>query len=151
MSCPTLAHRAPLSMGFARQEYWNGMPFSPLGDLPDPGIKPRSSALQADSLLTQPPVLLTVRKLHCASKLRMQLFSITDFQSPLSPQNQSFWGSTCGLLLCGSSMCGLKALSRVAHPCYFCVTRITVLSLYLQGIGPMAPHGYHILRCSDPL
>ena len=36
-------------------------------------------------------------------------------------------------------MCGLKALSRVAHPCYFCVTRITVLSLYLQGIGPMPP------------
>jgi len=91
MSCPTLAHQAPLSMGFARQEYWNGMPFSPLGDLPDPGIKSRSSALQADSLLIQPPVLLTVTKLDCASKLRMQLFSITDFQST-QPIESKFLG-----------------------------------------------------------
>ena len=84
MSYLTLAHQAARSVGFAGQEYWNGLPFSPLGDLPDPGIKSRSPALQADSLPTQPPVL-TVTKLDCASKLRMQLFSITDFQSPLSP------------------------------------------------------------------
>ena len=45
-----VAHQAPLSMGFPRQEYWNGLPFSSPGDLPDPGIKPQSSALQADSL-----------------------------------------------------------------------------------------------------
>ena len=37
-------------MGFPRQEYWSGLPFPPPGDLPDPGIKPMSSALQADSL-----------------------------------------------------------------------------------------------------
>ena len=42
-------------MGFPRQEYWTGLPFSSPGDLPDPGIKPMSSALQADSLLTEPP------------------------------------------------------------------------------------------------
>ena len=42
----TVVHQAPpLSMGFSRQEHWNGYP----GDLPDPGIKPRSPALQADS------------------------------------------------------------------------------------------------------
>ena len=41
------------SMGFSRQEYWSGLPFPSLGDLPDPGIKPGSSALQADSLLTE--------------------------------------------------------------------------------------------------
>ena len=35
-----LAHKAPLSMGFSRQEYWNGLPCSPPGDLPDPGIEP---------------------------------------------------------------------------------------------------------------
>ena len=35
----TAAHQAPLSMGFSRQEYWNGLPCPPLGDLPDPGIK----------------------------------------------------------------------------------------------------------------
>ena len=38
----TVAHQAPLSMGFARQEYWGGLPFPPLGYLPDPGIKPAS-------------------------------------------------------------------------------------------------------------
>ena len=41
----TAAFQAPLSMGFSRQEYWNGYPFSPPGDLPNPGIKPRSPTL----------------------------------------------------------------------------------------------------------
>ena len=38
-----------------RQEYWSGLPFPPSRDLPDPGIKPRSPALQADALLSEPP------------------------------------------------------------------------------------------------
>ena len=38
----TVAHQAPLSMGFSRQEYWSGLPCPPPGDLPDPGIKPES-------------------------------------------------------------------------------------------------------------
>ena len=50
----TVARQAPLSMGFSRQEYWSGLPFPSLGDLPDPGIKPGSPAVQADSLLTEP-------------------------------------------------------------------------------------------------
>ena len=41
-------------MGFSRQEYWSGLPFFSPGDLPDPGIKPRSPALQADSLPSEP-------------------------------------------------------------------------------------------------
>ena len=44
----TAANQAALSMGFPRQEYWSGSPFSSPGDLPNPGIKPGSSALQAD-------------------------------------------------------------------------------------------------------
>ena len=57
--CPTLetpwtvACRAPLSMGFSRQEYWSGLPFPSPGDLPNPGIEPRFPALQADSLPTE--------------------------------------------------------------------------------------------------
>ena len=51
----TVAHQAPLSMDFSRQEYWSGLPFSSPGDLPDQGIEPRSPALQADSLLSWPP------------------------------------------------------------------------------------------------
>ena len=41
----TVAYKAPPSMEFSRQEYWSGLPFPSPGDLPDPGIKPRSSAL----------------------------------------------------------------------------------------------------------
>ena len=46
----TVACQAPLSMEFSRQEYWNLLPCPPARDLPDPGIEPRSPALQADSL-----------------------------------------------------------------------------------------------------
>jgi len=42
-------------MEFSRQVYWTGLPFSPPGNLPDPGIKPRSPALQVDALLSEPP------------------------------------------------------------------------------------------------
>ena len=51
----TVAHQAPLSMEFSRQEYWSGLPCPPPGDLPDPGIQFRSPALQADSLPAEPP------------------------------------------------------------------------------------------------
>ena len=46
---------APLSMGFPRQQYWNGLPFASLGDLPKPGIEPRSPEWQADSLPSEQP------------------------------------------------------------------------------------------------
>ena len=55
-SSPTLWDPVdPLSMGFSRQEYWSGLPFPSTGDLPEPGIKPRSPALQADALPSEPP------------------------------------------------------------------------------------------------
>ena len=49
----TVAHQARLSMGFSRQEYWSGLPFPAPGLLSNPGIEPRSPALQADSLPTE--------------------------------------------------------------------------------------------------
>ena len=45
----TVANRAPPSMGFSRQEYWSGLPFPSPGELPDPGIEPKSPTLQADT------------------------------------------------------------------------------------------------------
>ena len=51
----TVAHQAPLSMEFFKQEHWSGLPFPSSGDLPDPGIKLRSPALQVDSLLSETP------------------------------------------------------------------------------------------------
>ena len=59
-SCPTLCDhmdcsQAPPSMGFSREEYWNGLPFPSSGDLPNPGIEPGSPSLQADALPSEPP------------------------------------------------------------------------------------------------
>ena len=51
----TVAYQAPPSMGFSRQEGRSGLPFSSPGDLPDPGIEPGCSALQADALPSEPP------------------------------------------------------------------------------------------------
>ena len=51
----TVAYQAPLFIGFSKQEYWIGLPFPSPGDLPDPGIEPRSPALQADALPSEPP------------------------------------------------------------------------------------------------
>ena len=51
----TVVYQAPPSMGFSRQEYWSGLPFPSPGDLPNPGIKPRSPALEADALTSEPP------------------------------------------------------------------------------------------------
>ena len=53
MTLWTVARQPPLSMGFSRQEYWSRSPCPPPGDLPNSEIKPRSSALQADSLLSE--------------------------------------------------------------------------------------------------
>ena len=57
----TVAHQAPLSCGFPRQEYWSGLPCLLPGDLPCPGIKPRSPSLQGYSLLSEPPVKPTLK------------------------------------------------------------------------------------------
>ena len=51
----TVAYQASLSMEFSRQEYWSRLPFPSQGDLPNPGIEPRSPALQADTLLSELP------------------------------------------------------------------------------------------------
>ena len=51
----TVAHQLPLSMGFSRQGYWSGLPFPSPEDLPNPGIKPESPALQVDSLPSELP------------------------------------------------------------------------------------------------
>ena len=51
----TVAHKAPLLMELSRQEYWSGLPFPSPRDFPNPGIKSWSPALQADSLLSEPP------------------------------------------------------------------------------------------------
>ena len=51
----TVAYKAPLSMEFSRQEYWSGLSCPSPGDLPDPEIEPKSPALRADTLPSEPP------------------------------------------------------------------------------------------------
>ena len=71
------AHQAPLSMGFSMQEYWSGLPFPSPGDFPDPGIKPRSRALQPDAGSQQMTAYQTMWPLtyrHTNSKLKIFAF-----------------------------------------------------------------------------
>ena len=51
----TIDYQGPPSVGFSRQEYWSGLPFPSPGDLPNPGIEPRSPTLQANALPSEPP------------------------------------------------------------------------------------------------
>ena len=86
----TIALQAPLSIGFSRQEYWSGLPFPSLGDLPDPGIKPGSPALQADSLPSEPPGKpLKVKWLSC-----VQLCKLLDCSPPVSSVHGTFQTNT---------------------------------------------------------
>ena len=110
--CPTLAtpwtitFQAPWSMGFSRQEYWNGLPFPSQGDLPNPGVEPRSPALQADSLPTElrgkpldenlnPHKKLRIRDIYVCMLSHVRLFAIPWTIQPaklLCPWNLSWQG-----------------------------------------------------------
>ena len=57
----TVAYQASPSMGFSRQEYWSGLPFPSPGDLPDPGIEPRSPTMRADALPSEPSIICVMR------------------------------------------------------------------------------------------
>ena len=61
----TVAHQAPPTVGFSRQEHWSGWPFPSPGDPPDPGIKPRSPILLADSLPSERPGKSIEPHFHC--------------------------------------------------------------------------------------
>ena len=102
MNPRTVAHQAPLFTGFSRQEYWSGLPFPSPGDLPDPGIKPRSPALQILYGLSHlgSPFYLCAQSLSCG-----WLFSApwtVAHQAPLSMElsRQEYW-SGLPLLLQG--------------------------------------------------
>ena len=86
----TVAHQAPLSVEFSRQEYWSGLPFSSSGDLPNPGIEPRSPALYTNSLPSEPPgkppaSLLFRNNLCCSPNTRWV------FITPIVRTHQDRW------------------------------------------------------------
>ena len=110
----TTAHEAPLSMEFSRREYWSGLPFPSPGDLPDPEIEPRSPALQADFLPSEPPRKVKVK---VKSLSHVQLFSIpwaVVYQAPLSTGKNTGAGSFSllqGIFLTQGSDPGIKPMS----------------------------------------
>ena len=93
----TVAHQAPLSMGFPRQEYWSGVPLPSPGDLPNPGIEHRSPALRADASPFEPPGKTThVCILSRFSCVRLFVTPWTAaHQAPLSTEfsRQEYWSA----------------------------------------------------------
>ena len=85
----TATHQAPLSTEFSRQEYWSGLTLLSLGDLPTPGIKRGSPALQADSLLSEPPNPLKILKSESLHKLLCQSWAIVRIQHKFPPPASS--------------------------------------------------------------
>ena len=67
----TVAHKAPLSMGFPRQEYWTGLLFPSPGALPEPGMEPMSPALAGGFFITAPPG----KPLHIFNYVYMLIFA----------------------------------------------------------------------------
>ena len=107
----TVAHQAPLSMGFPRQEYWSGLPFPSLANLPDPEIEPASPMspeLQADSLPDEPR-----GKPH---EVIRDCF-IIEYSFPLNPP-----------------------FSTIAFPGYSYRTRLERFQVFIQVIDPGKKH-----------
>ena len=82
----TVAHEFPLSMGFSRQEYWSGLPCPPPGNLPDPGIEPKSPALRTDSLPSEPPG-------KPSFFLKVMIISFPSFFYDLGYKNRCAWSN----------------------------------------------------------
>ena len=85
-----VAHQASLSMGFSRQEYLSGLPFLSPRDLPDPGIKPKSPTLQADSLPSEPSGKLNKTLGWSQSLSRSQFFLLSSHKECWAPKNWCF-------------------------------------------------------------
>ena len=116
----TVAYEAPPSMGFSRQEYWSGLPFSSTGDLPDPGIELGSPALQADALPSKPPGKPELIHAAAAAKLIQSCPTLCD------PIDGSPPGSTIPGILQARTLVGchfllscmeVKSESEVAQSC----------------------------------
>ena len=79
----TVAHQAPPSMEFSRQEHWSGLPFPSPRDLPDPGIEPESPALGADALPSEPPRKPRLRNVDRKKKRYLSFPPPWEFQTPV--------------------------------------------------------------------
>ena len=97
-------------MGFSRQEYWSGLPFLTPEDLPDTGIEPRSSALQADSLLSEPPEKPLDRPQGSKSNHRDKMDCYLKYISPPSRMNSILVGQMGNIF---NLVAGLKIMNNL--------------------------------------
>ena len=91
----TVVCQGPLSMGFSRQEQWSGLPWPPPGDLPNPGMEPRSPPFQADSLPPEAPVKPILRVIGFLSELQHLSLSELDnllYLAPPLAHMRLLWG-----------------------------------------------------------
>ena len=97
----TVNYQASLSMGFSRKEYWSGLPFPSPGDLPNQGMEPRSPALQANALPSEPPGICGIQFIFNIQQLLLLFSSVAQSCATLcNPKNHSTPGLTvhCQLL-----------------------------------------------------
>ena len=125
----TVAHQAPPSMGFSRQEYWGGLPFPPPRDLPNPGMEPRSPALQADTLTSEPP---GKPKSHYYIEENNWMFKpARDFGAPLT---ESLWMSHTFFRTCQCGDLKWSLGSLISFVTTWIWLRETTSPLFLEGL-----------------
>ena len=149
------AHQAPLSMGFSRQEYWNGLPFSTSGDLPDPGIKPTSlmsPAVQADSLplcregepQNSEMTFLVIRKLQISARTSKVVSGCHWSQSSHNLQ-------ILPRLMTPNWMCPRALLHLVGCPWTSDPACMFTVSTHSSTIKHLSVHHHQSLQCSNLL
>ena len=113
----TVTCQAPLAMGFSRQEYWSGLPCPPEGDLPNPVIKPASpvsSALQADSLPSEPSGKSTEVGCHALWLNSYHQLMAIDLKCTVSPLHSTYKLSSWELSKMWTSVPSTSGLSEIA-------------------------------------
>ena len=111
----TVVYQASPSKGFSRQEYWSGLPFPSPGDLPDPGIKPGSAALEADALTSEPPVSDQIWTDVILPLGNLKLFQTPNLLMLSSPMEHSKTRSTGYQYYNTDTSCILKTLVFPRH------------------------------------
>ena len=150
-SAKTETRQAPLSMEFSRQEYWSGLPFPSAADLPHPGIQPISpvsSALQADSLPTEPSEKPSCY-IGCHANIQSVQFSSVAQSCPTlcDPKNHS----TPGLPVHPNSQSSLRLTSiesvmPSSHLILCLPFSSCPLSLPASGSFPMNQHSHEVAK-----
>ena len=116
----TVAYQAPPSMGFSRQEYWSGLPFPSPGDLPNPGIEPRSPTFQADALTSEPP-----GKPHTItrnSQTELEYGRTSKFLHNIFPERQNMFPSRNSYFFPDKLKNSIKAILNIKYYVCSCVT-----------------------------